>query len=49
MSLPSGLADDGLPMAIQLVAAPWQEARLFSVGRWCEAQLEPMPAPPLGM
>jgi aspartyl-tRNA(Asn)/glutamyl-tRNA(Gln) amidotransferase subunit A len=48
MSLPSGvLAEERLPLAIQLVAAPWQEARLFSVARWCEAQLGPMPAPPL--
>lgn len=47
LSLPSGiLAADGLPLAIQLAALPWQEARLLSVGRWCEAQLPPMPAPP---
>jgi Asp-tRNA(Asn)/Glu-tRNA(Gln) amidotransferase A subunit family amidase len=48
MSLPSGLSQpENLPLAIQLVSAPWQEARLLSVGRWCEAQLPPMPAPPL--
>jgi len=48
LSLPSGIgAPEGLPLAIQLVAEPWQEPRLLSVGRWCEAQLPPMPAPPL--
>jgi Asp-tRNA(Asn)/Glu-tRNA(Gln) amidotransferase A subunit family amidase len=36
-----------LPLAIQLVAPAWEEARLLSVGRWCEAQLPPMPAPPV--
>jgi len=47
LSLPSGLGEpDGLPLAIQLAAAPWQEPRLLSVGRWCEAHLPPMPAPP---
>lgn len=47
LSLPSGLSQpETLPLAIQLAAAPWDEARLLSVGRWCEAQLPPMPAPP---
>ncbi len=47
LSLPSGLGQpEGLPLAIQLVSAPWQEPRLLGVGRWCEAQLPPMPAPP---
>ena len=48
LSLPSGLAEpERLPLAIQLVAPAWQEARLLAVGRWCEAQLPPAPAPPL--
>jgi len=48
ISLPSGvLQPDGLPLAIQLVAPAWQETRLLSVATWCEAQLPPMPAPPL--
>jgi Asp-tRNA(Asn)/Glu-tRNA(Gln) amidotransferase A subunit family amidase len=45
ISLPSGVAD-GLPLAIQLAAAPWQEAELLGAATWCEAQLSPMPAPP---
>ena len=48
LSLPSGLsAPEGLPLAIQLVAPAWQEARLLTIGRWCEAHLPPMPAPPV--
>jgi aspartyl-tRNA(Asn)/glutamyl-tRNA(Gln) amidotransferase subunit A len=48
LSLPSGLSTpEGLPLAIQLVGPAWQEARLLAVGRWCEAHLPPMPAPPL--
>jgi aspartyl-tRNA(Asn)/glutamyl-tRNA(Gln) amidotransferase subunit A len=46
LSLPSGVLEpDGLPLAIQLVAAPWQEPTLLSAAAWCEAQLPPMPAP----
>jgi aspartyl-tRNA(Asn)/glutamyl-tRNA(Gln) amidotransferase subunit A len=48
LSLPSGvLAEESLPLAVQLVASAWQEPRLLSVGRWCAAHLPPMPAPPL--
>jgi aspartyl-tRNA(Asn)/glutamyl-tRNA(Gln) amidotransferase subunit A len=48
LSVPSGLAQpEQLPLGIQLVGGPWQEARLLSVGRWCAAQLPAMPAPPL--
>jgi len=47
LSLPSGvLESEGLPLATQLVALPWQEATLLQTARWCEAQLPLMPAPP---
>ncbi|MBI4588341.1 MAG: amidase [Candidatus Rokubacteria bacterium] len=39
IALPSGLAPDSLPLAIQLVAGPFAEARLLGVARWCEAIL----------
>lgn len=39
ISLPSGLAADGLPLAIQLVGAPWSEARLLAAASWCERAL----------
>jgi len=39
IALPSGLTDDGLPLAIQLIAGVDAEAHLLDVARWCEAQL----------
>lgn len=45
LSLPSGLSPEGLPLAIQLAAAPFQEAQLLAAARWCEAVLGPLPAP----
>ena len=48
LSLPSGLTDTpALPLAVQLAAAPWQEARLLAVGRWCETRLPRLGPPPL--
>jgi aspartyl-tRNA(Asn)/glutamyl-tRNA(Gln) amidotransferase subunit A len=49
LSLPTGLTSEAprMPLAIQLVTLDWHEARLLAVGRWCAAQLPPMPAPPL--
>jgi len=47
ISLPTGLNPDGLPLAMQLAALPWQEASLLSTAAWCEAQLPRMPAPQL--
>src|SRR2546426_54020 len=39
ISLPSGLAPSGLPLAIQLVQTAGASARLLSVAAWCERQL----------
>lgn len=36
ISLPTGLAADGLPFAVQLAGAPWAEARLLAAAAWCE-------------
>jgi Asp-tRNA(Asn)/Glu-tRNA(Gln) amidotransferase A subunit family amidase len=47
MALPSGLTDDGLPLAIQLAAGADAEARLLEVARWCEEQLGFAGAPSL--
>ena len=47
IALPSGLADSGLPLGIQLVAAPFAEARLLSAAAWCENALGVTLAPPL--
>lgn len=37
--VPSGLSLDGLPLAIQLAAPPWQEGKLLGAARWCESVL----------
>jgi len=48
ISLPCGLASDGMPAAIQLVQRHHAEPTLFRVARWCEAQLKFEAVPPLG-
>jgi Asp-tRNA(Asn)/Glu-tRNA(Gln) amidotransferase A subunit family amidase len=45
MSLPTGLSVEGLPLAVQLVGGPGQDAALLDVAAWCEAELDRMPAP----
>ena len=45
IGLPSGIAGDGLPLAIQLVGSLFAEDRLLSVARWCEALLDFSQAP----
>jgi len=39
IAIPSGLAEDGLPLSIQLVGAPFAEARLLAAAAWCERVL----------
>ena len=45
ITLPIGLAESGLPLGIQLIASPFEEARLLAAARWCEevidVQLDP--------
>ena len=43
ISLPAGLGDEGLPVGIQLVGAPFAEAKLLRAARWVERTLGPMP------
>ena len=47
IALPSGLAESGLPLAIQLVGSPFAESRLLSAAAWCEAALGVTLTPPL--
>jgi Asp-tRNA(Asn)/Glu-tRNA(Gln) amidotransferase A subunit family amidase len=47
ISLPSGIGVSGLPLAVQLIAAPWQESRLLSAAAWVERQLAFDKAPPI--
>jgi aspartyl-tRNA(Asn)/glutamyl-tRNA(Gln) amidotransferase subunit A len=46
MALPSGLSRGGLPLALQLIAAPFEEERLLGVARWCEQVLAFDATPP---
>ena len=47
ITVPSGLAASGLPLGIQLIAAPFEEARLFAAARWCESVLDVSLSPPV--
>jgi aspartyl-tRNA(Asn)/glutamyl-tRNA(Gln) amidotransferase subunit A len=46
MTLPAALAASGLPVGLQLVAAPWHEAALLRAARWCEQVLGVTIRPP---
>ena len=39
VTLPCGLAEDGLPVGLQLIAAPGCDDRLLETARWCEVHL----------
>jgi aspartyl-tRNA(Asn)/glutamyl-tRNA(Gln) amidotransferase subunit A len=47
VSLPCGLASNGMPVALQLVGRPWEEAELLAAAAWCEAALGFAELPPL--
>ncbi|MFC1958899.1 amidase [Chloroflexota bacterium] len=47
IGLPTGLGQNGLPLAIQLVGAPLAEDHLLAVARWCERTLDVHLRPPL--
>jgi len=46
VSFPAGLSPEGLPLAIQLVGARYQEAHLLAVAAWCEQALGIQPITP---
>jgi Asp-tRNA(Asn)/Glu-tRNA(Gln) amidotransferase A subunit family amidase len=46
ITLPSGVAG-GLPLAVQLVGAPWSESRLLAAAAWCERAIGFDAGPPL--
>ena len=37
ITVPTGLSESGLPLAIQLAALPFEEGKLLAAARWCEA------------
>ena len=40
-----GLSPSGLPLGLQLVAAPWDDYALLRTGAWAERTLGRLPAP----
>ena len=44
--IPSGMSGDGLPLGIQLAAAPWQEGGLLGAAQWAQKALGVNIAPP---
>ncbi|PKB71170.1 MAG: hypothetical protein BZY87_06780 [SAR202 cluster bacterium Io17-Chloro-G6] len=47
ITLPVGLAESGLPLGVQLIASPLEEARLLAIARWCEKIIDVQLAPPI--
>ncbi len=47
VSLPCGLARDGMPAALQLIGRPYEEGRLLAAARWCEQRLGLDLCPPM--
>ena len=47
ITLPIGLAESGLPLGIQLIASPFEEARLLAVAWWCEKVIDVQLVPPV--
>jgi len=37
VTIPTGLSQAGLPLAVQLAALPFEEGKLLAAARWCEA------------
>ena len=40
ISIPCGYTRNGLPVGLQIIAAPYQEAKLLSFAAWCEKVLD---------
>ena len=47
ITIPTGLGPHGLPLGLQLVAAPGEDDRLLAAAVWCEAAFPPFGAPDL--
>jgi len=46
ITVPTGLSEAGLPLAIQLAATPFDEGKLLAAARWCEAVCASRLSPP---
>ena len=47
ITIPTGLGPDRLPLGLQLVASPLDDARLLAAAAWAESVLPSLGAPPL--
>ncbi len=47
VSLPYGLDQNGMPIAVQLVARYHQDSHLLDIAAWCEQQFAFTARPPL--
>ena len=47
ITIPSGLAESGLPFGLQIISGPFQEERLLAAARWCERVLDVPLTPPI--
>ncbi len=47
ITIPTGLSESGLPLGLQLAAAPFAEQRLLQAALWCETVLDVDLKPPL--
>ena len=46
VTLPTGLSQDGMPLAVQLGGLPFEEGQLLGVAQWCETVLGVRLSPP---
>jgi len=46
VSIPSGLSESGMPMAVQLGGLPFEEGKLLGIAKWCESTLGVQLSPP---
>ncbi len=46
ITIPSGLTRDGLPLGVQLIAKPYDEANLLAAAKWAESRLGAIGEPP---
>ena len=46
ITIPSGLSESGLPLGIQMAAAPFAEEALLAAAHWCEQTLDVSLTPP---
>ena len=46
VTLPSGVSEDGMPLAVQLGGLPFEEGKMLGAAKWCEAALGVRLSPP---